>query len=183
MGELGRITSIEKTDDAYRIELEPRCRMPGRTAVPRWLKDRRLEIVRRAADEREIGGPGDSIVLTPQESARWLHPLTACPWIARGKVPETVRLELRWWHTEEPPAFTVRAAGRLITGRFTKRDGVWGAAFRPADLLEGEPTLPIGFEVTVGDLTITAAVLPESSPCFHRLIRGPEKLWYLQSPW
>lgn len=50
------------------IKFTPKCVLPERTQVSEWLKDQTLSLTRTALDPREVGGPGDSIVLTPAES-------------------------------------------------------------------------------------------------------------------
>src|SRR5947209_5556152 len=109
---LGKITDIRKPDNSdgaptavglLEVRFKAACVLPQRTRVPEWLKDPVLTVRRDALDAREIGEPGDSLILTPAESARWLSPLTVAPEVAYGKMPETLRLHLRWWKDEKLP--------------------------------------------------------------------------------
>jgi hypothetical protein len=84
--------------------------------VPDWLQDQVLVIERDVVDRREVGNPGDSIVLTPAESARWLYPLAIRPAVAYGELPPTLQLCLRWWKDDKPPEYNVRANGRRQSG-------------------------------------------------------------------
>src|SRR4026209_1047942 len=106
---LGKITHInrpsETTDtssgtSSLEVKFKPACLFPARTKVPEWLKDQTLTIRRNAPDPRELGEPGDSLLLTPRESERCLCPLAVTPAVAHGKLPETLQRRLHWWKEE-----------------------------------------------------------------------------------
>jgi len=193
---LGKITKVRKlagrktTPDGLRrleVSFKPVCVMPSRLKAPAWLKDEQLKVTHEVADAREVGGVGDSIVLTPGESARWLRPLAVDPPVARGAVPSRIRLTLRWWKKGRPGEYTVRAAGRRRTGRFVRRGGVYTATVAPRELLGPAAAPPADLEVTVkgfDGLTVGCAVLPGAGPGHYRLrtAGGPrdrlESHWY-----
>jgi hypothetical protein len=189
---LGRITRVRKrqggkaTRGQHRlvVSFKPVCVMPSRAAVPPWLRDQDLTVSRTVADPRELGGVGDSLVLTPGESARWLFPLRVEPEEAYAKVPEKVRLTLRWWKDRRPGDCTVCANGRRRTAKFARRGEVFTASFVPRDFFDGEPSLPASFEVSFGELKVGCAVLPAERSCYCRLrtARGDrhriESRWY-----
>ena len=73
---LGKITQLAPSAEApsaapgahaLEIKFKPACLMPRRTKVPEWLKDQTLTLRREVPDPREVGAPGDSLVLTPVE--------------------------------------------------------------------------------------------------------------------
>jgi hypothetical protein len=161
---LGKITQIDSKDQApaRQVRFKPACLMPERKAIPEWLKDQTLTITREVADVRELGHPGDSIVLTPAESLAWLYPLAVTPSVAYGALPPTLQIRLRWWKEEKLPEYTVSVGGRRITGTF---EPVLGArclvpgpedggsrANRPADIPAGHRAPGTGHrsEATVG---------------------------------
>ncbi|MGD2175001.1 MAG: hypothetical protein PVJ27_06325, partial [Candidatus Brocadiaceae bacterium] len=126
---LGKITDLKKrgkrgsgsgTLRRLEVSFKAACVMPGRTKPPEWLKDQKLKVTREVADLREVGGVGDSIVLTPSESARWLYPLSAEPDTSYGEAPAKLELSLRWWKDKKPGEFTVFANGRRVSGKFAK---------------------------------------------------------------
>src|SRR5262249_34683190 len=132
----------------WTVRFKAACVMPERARVPEWLKEPILTVEREVADPRELGHPGDSILLTPEESARWLRPLAVTPSVAYGRPPRTLRLALRWWKEEKLPEFRIQANGRSHAGQFT-RDGDGGVVtVETAAFFEYEPRLPVAFEVT-----------------------------------
>jgi len=134
--------------------------MPGRAVVPEWLVDKDLTVIRQVADPREVGGTGDSIVLSAEESTRWLTPLRVEPTLARGKLPETLELSLRWWKDAKPPVYTVGANGRRVTGRFVKRGKGFAASVATAELFASPPSLPTALEASVETITACCTVWP-----------------------
>jgi hypothetical protein len=187
---LGRITHIEPTESrgretTLRVRFKPACVLPRRTAAPEWLKEQTLTLERSVLDPRELGRPGDSLVLSPAESAPWLAPLVATPAVASGALPATLKIELRWWKDlSKLPEFTVRANGREQTGQFT-REGSGGVAYvETASFFDGKPGLPVAFEITCEKLTTRVAVLPSSEPGAARVTTPDgeahrlENLWY-----
>lgn len=88
---LGKITKVRKSTPSARkmgtcrmeVWFKPACIMPGRSKVPEWVSDQVLKVTRKVADPREVGSVGDSIVLTPGESANWPRRCASTP------VPET----------------------------------------------------------------------------------------------
>ena len=71
---LGKIVDITAKNESkpghLEIKFKPACIMPRRTEVPEWLKDQVLTIERTVDDPREVGYPGDSIILTPDVSKK-----------------------------------------------------------------------------------------------------------------
>ncbi len=94
---LGKITDITEgaAGDSLEIRFKEAGVLPRRTRAPEWLKDQVLTVRRHAPDPREVGNPGDSVVLTPAESARWLCPLAVSPGVAYGELPPTLHLRSR----------------------------------------------------------------------------------------
>ena len=192
-GLLGKITKIRtlkargrSVGRRHRLEVSftAACVMPGRTKAPFWLKDQVLKVIREVADPRETGGTGDSIVLTPAESAKWLFPLIVDPAVTYGRIPPKIRITLRWWKDKKPPEFTVCANGRRKRGRLIRRGKVLSTSVPTGYFFDGEPTLPVGFSVSFDKLTADCSVLPEDPPfdCRVRTVYGErhrvESLWY-----
>jgi hypothetical protein len=190
---LGKITQLAPPAEApsaapgahaLEIKFKPACLMPRRTKVPEWLKDQTLTLRREVPDPRELGGPGDSLVLTPVESERWLYPLTVTPEVDYGKLPDTLQLRLRWWKDEKLPEYTVKANGRSLSGQFTKEGEAGVATVETKSFFEFEPLLPVVFEVTVDKMKAACTVLPENEPCSQKLTLPVgeqyrmENLWY-----
>jgi hypothetical protein len=189
---LGKITEIAPTPASvglgngaprWTIRFKAACVMPERARVPEWLKEPILTIEREVADPRELGHPGDSILLTPAESARWLRPLAVTPTVAYGRPPRTLQLHLRWWKDEKLPEFRIRANGRWQAGQFT-RDGDGGlATVDTAAFFEYEPRLPVAFEVTCDKINVACTVLPENEPYTRKLLLPQGERHRLESGW
>jgi hypothetical protein len=189
---LGKITEITRTPASadfgngaarWTIRFKAACVMPDRSRVPEWLKEPVLMIEREAADPRELGHPGDSILLTPAESARWLQPLAVTPSVAYGKPPQTLQLSLRWWKEEKLPEYRIQANGRWQTGQFT-RDGDGGVAqVDTASFFEFEPSPPVALEVTCDKITAACTVLPESEPYTRKLLLPAGERHRLENRW
>jgi hypothetical protein len=186
---LGRITHIEPKESrgagmTLSVRFKPACVLPRRAAAPEWLKDQTLTVERTVVDPREVGRPGDSLVLSPAESAPWLQPLVATPAVAHGALPATLKIELRWWKEEKLPELTVRANGREETGQFS-REGVTGVAYvETAGFFDAPPRLPVTFEIACDKLATRVAVLPAGEPSAVRVTTPEgeahrlENLWY-----
>ena len=194
----GRITNIDTVvEDAPRREagrtgkglhtLLVRFRaaavLPERTAAPEWLEDQTLVVRRTVADPRELGDPGDSIVLTPAESARWLCPLVVTPAVVYGEIPAAIRLRLRWWKEGKPPDYTVRINGQRRSGGFTPRGDAWTASVDLSACLLGPQKLPVTVEVTCEGLRAGCTVLPEREPGVRRLLLPEGEVYRLESQW
>ena len=165
------------------VSFKPACVMPARKAVPAWLKDQTLTVARTVADPREVGGVGDSIVLTPAESADWLFPLRIEPPVARGRVPARLEVSLRWWKNKKPGELTVRAGGRRRTARFTKRRTLFAASVATRGLVAPEASLPLDVEVSFEKMTLACTVLPAGRPCHHKLVTRDGERHRLEGPW
>jgi hypothetical protein len=150
---LGKITKVVRTGEPsgndggltpLEITFKAACVLPARTKVPEWLGDPALTVKRSVRDPREIGGVGDSIVLTPEESSAWLFPLSVTPDVAHGKLPDALTLRLRWWKDDKPPEWTARANGRAVSGEFTKEgeDGGYAATVETGALFDLRPASP-----------------------------------------
>lgn len=184
---LGRVVSITPKENApagtLEISFKPSCVLPARTGIPEWLKDQTLKVEREVVDQREIGNPGDSIVLTPAESARWLYPLQLTPDLVYGEMPKSIRVDLRWWKGDNAPDFTVRANGRLITGKFTKEEDAYWAEVDTAQFFATAPRLPVEFEVNCDKLRLVCAVLPESGPMCSKLTLMHGEVHRVENDW
>jgi hypothetical protein len=195
------------------VRFKPACLMPERKPIPEWLKDQTLTVTREVADPRELGHPGDSIVLTPAESERWLYPLTATPNIAYGALPPTVQIRLRWWKEEKLPEFTVSANGHRVTGTFERETpdarrqtpaekassvslapGAWrlapaseasiGVAFvETAPFFSYTPNLPVTLEVTCDKMRAACTVLPAQAPFHGKILPAEGERHRIESDW
>ena len=174
---LGKITKVRKSTPSARkpgtcrmeVWFKPACIMPGRSKVPEWVSDQVLKVTRKVADPREVGSVGDSIVLTPGESANWLFPLVVEPAVVYGKLPARIRLTLRWWKDQKPGEFNVCANGRRRTGKFVKRGGKWTASVVTREFFDSTPSPPIEFAVSFDKLEVGCVVLPADSCCHQKL--------------
>ncbi|MHB1457800.1 MAG: hypothetical protein ACYC0V_12900 [Armatimonadota bacterium] len=162
---LGKIISITKIDvdnasmNRFEIKFKAACVMPARTVIPEWLKDQTLTISRDVLDPRELGHPGDSIIISPDESDRWLHPLCVDPVIKCNELPDSISIRLKWWKEDKSPDYTVKANGITIIGKFEKTDDVWIAEVKTADFYSSAPKLPVDFEVTVDKMKAVSSVV------------------------
>lgn len=174
---LGRIVSIQTTDihssesdttSPLSVTLQPTCLLPERASIPEWLKDTKLTVSRAPLDPREVGREGDSIVLAPGESDRFLHPLRIDPVLTVGHLAETLTLHLRWWKDETPPNAEARANGRVQT-LIWKRDGDKFTASLETHLLFSStpPTLPIRIDIRCGALKASYSALPSEENHFR----------------
>lgn len=184
---LGKIVSITPKENApadnMEISFKPLCVLPTRMVIPEWLKDQTLKIEREVQDSREIGHPGDSIVLTPAESDKWLYPMQLTPDVVYGEVPKSIRIDLRWWKGDNAPDFTVRANGRQITGKFTKEEDSYWAEVDTAQFFSAVPRLPIEFEVNCDKLRLTCSVLPQNGPICSKLALKHGEIHRLENDW
>jgi hypothetical protein len=188
---LGKITHINQPEGTaagngagpLEVKFKPACVLPRRNAVPEWLKDQSLTLRRAVPDPRELGEPGDSLVLTPVESAHWLYPLSVTPAVAYGRLPETLQLRLAWWKDEKLPEFTVRANGRTRSGQFTKEGDVGVATVETAPFFGIDPALPVAFEITCDKMKVACTVLPENEPCARKLLSPEGEQYRLENAW
>jgi hypothetical protein len=187
---LGRIAKVdEATPQAthngahLKIQLEPLCLLPQRTPVPEWLKEQKVWIERQVSDAREIGGLGDSVVLTGDESAPLLYPLEVQPPVAHGEIPPHIELQLRWWKDETPPEYSVRANGQLRTGTWTRNDEIWTATVECAGFFDFAPQLPVTFEVTCDKWHGTCVVLPQQGASAAKVILPQGEVHRVENQW
>ena len=123
-GILGKIVDVSQTtgnearpgEKALTIKFKPACLLPERSAAPEWLADQTLSVRRTVRDAREIGGIGDSIVLTAWESEPYLQPLVVEPAVCYGSLPETIHLTLRWAKDDKEPEYEVLAGASAVKG-------------------------------------------------------------------
>lgn len=189
---LGKITHIvPKAGDVVReraltsleIKFKPTCVLPRQTKLPEWLKDQTLTLERAVVDVREIGHPGDSLVLTPAEATRWLSPLVVTPAVAAGELPRTLDIELRWCKEEKPPEFTVRANGRTWSAPFVKEGERLVGSVATAGFFDAPSALPVVFEVTCDKLRATCTVTPRDEPGAFRLVLPEGERHRLENAW
>jgi hypothetical protein len=189
---LGKITGIRRVRLAsgaaagsrrLEVSFHAACVMPGRTAVPPWLAAEELRVVRDVPDPREVGSVGDSIALSPVESARWLEPLLVEPSIAHGEVPEALRVCLRWWRSEEAPACTVGTGAGARTVRLVRDGPGWSASVRTTDVLGRTPSLPARVPVAVDGLEAECTVLPPRGPFCCRVGLGSAERHRAETDW
>jgi hypothetical protein len=189
LGKITHITPKPGNDGKARmatpleIKFKPACVLPRRTKIPEWLKDQTLTLERAVVDVREIGRPGDSLVLTPAESTRWLSPLVVTPAVASGALPRMLQLELRWCKEEKPPEFTVRANGRTWTATFVKEGERLTGSMATAEFFDSPPALPVAFEVTCDKLRTTCTVMPGGVPGTCRLLLPEGEHHRLENAW
>jgi hypothetical protein len=185
---LGKITQIDRKDTGgsaatLEVRFKPAGVLPQRAPAPEWLKDQVLKLERAVPDPREVGDPGDSVVLTPEESLRWLAPLTVTPNVVYGKLPATLQLHLRWWKEEKLPEWTVRSNGRSLSGEFTKESEGGTATVDTTSFFPFEPRLPVTFEVTCDKMQAACTVLPTAEPCSGKLVLPEGEQHRLENDW
>lgn len=199
LGKISRIEHIEaeqKTENGQaangqaagahlKIGFKAACLLPEHKAVPEWLKDAALTIERTVFDAREIGGPGDSVVLTTEESAPLLRPLSVAPDVARDQIPDALQLRLCWWKDDAPPEWSVRANGRLQSGAWQKdEDGEgWAAQVETDSFFDFAPRLPVAFEIVCDKLSAGCSVLPGSEPVAAILARPEGEVHRVENAW
>jgi hypothetical protein len=181
---LGKIVEVGASGGGLRIKFRPSCVLPQRVSVPEWLKDQTLVLDRPAVpDLREVGGPGDSIVLTVEESAKWLRPLEVEPVVAYGRLPEQIVLTLRWWKDEKAPEFTIRANGKQITGKFEKSGDLWQASMSTSTFFDPKPKLPVSFDISCDKLRAVCSVLPSDAPFWRKILLPEVEVSRIGGPW
>jgi len=181
---LGKITGVSaRAGGRYAISFMPACLLPERVAPPTWLQGTELTIEREVADPRELGGPGDSCVLTPAESLRWLNPLTITPEVSYGRVPEKLTIHLAWWPVMPPPEFTVRIGRQQLTGSFERRGDRHIAEIAMNRFSSSRLTLPTAVAVIFSGLSIHSAVLPADEPFVTRLYLPGREIVRLENCW
>ena len=183
---LGRITAISRKESALgwlEVSLKPICVLPLRTKPPEWLNDQVLKIEREVPDSREIGVPGDNIVLTCDESAKWLHPLVVSPEIARGELPEKICLSLRWWKNDDPPEFAVTANGRLHAAKFSKEEGEFRAEVETSAFYDSAPQLPVDFSISFDKVNLACTILPKDQPYWRKIMSNADEVHRVENDW
>ncbi|HEY3331895.1 MAG TPA: hypothetical protein VGK19_17825 [Capsulimonadaceae bacterium] len=183
IGRIERATLLapvpESTLTSCVISLAPVAVLPDLRPLPDWLKDQKVTVTRTVADMREIGGAGDSIVLTVAESARYLTPLTAMPEIVSDPNTE-IRLTLSWNSSEKPPEYTAKSSGREVTGQFEASGDILTAAFPARSLLRDAVTRDGAIVVNVDKIKLAIpVVLSADSGSTKLTIQGDERhrLW------
>jgi hypothetical protein len=171
IGKITKRTIKEPTSPSasttFEIGFKPVAVLPHRTKPPEWLNDQTLTVERTVPDPREIGACGESIVLTAQESRKWLEPLRVSPAITYGAPPARLKLILDWWKDEKAPEFTVTAAGRTATGTFEKQEPAgFAASVDVACLLDGPVRPPLTIEIVCDKLTVACACLSDAEVGF-----------------
>ncbi len=183
---LGLITNISdrpETPDTLEVSFKPLCVLPGRDPVPEWLKDQTLKLERKAANRAELGRPGDSIVLTTAEARKWLYPLSVVSAVARGAVPDRLRIELAWWKDEKAPDYTLKCAGRQVVGNLARDGEVFAAEIDTGSFFESAPKLPVHFEITCDKLAVACTVLPENEPFAAKLQPPTGEVHRMENEW
>ncbi|MHB0935287.1 MAG: hypothetical protein ACYDCO_07250 [Armatimonadota bacterium] len=181
---LGKITGVaERGGGRFAVSFVPACLLPERAAVPAWLGGAALTIEREVDDPREIGGPGDSIVLTPAESLRWLNPLIITPEVSYGRVPEKLTIRLAWWPVTPPPEYSVRIGRQQLTGTFEQRGDRYVAEIDTNRFTISRLTLPTAITVNFSGLAIHSAVLPADEPFVTRLYLPGREIVRLENCW
>ncbi len=189
---LGKITNVAAAADnaadrptRLDVSFSPVCVLPSRSDVPEWLAGQTLTIRREVTDPREVGDVGDSIVLTPAESAVWLGPLRVEPPIVLGQVPETLRLKLLWWRDEKPGDVVVAANGRRRTFSFgaADQDGQFAVDVPTGTFFDHAPSLPTDLVATFGKLTVGCAILPTDGCCYRKLWTAGGERHLVRSRW
>ncbi|MBV9470799.1 MAG: hypothetical protein JO316_16620 [Abitibacteriaceae bacterium] len=176
-------TAAAKVGHQLEVSLKAACVLPDRTKLPEWLQDQTLKVQRSVLDAREVGHLGDSIVLTPDESAHLLYPLEVEPTVVYGELPPTLQLHLRWWKDDKPPEFSVRANGRLQTGQWTKDDTGYSAAVATETFFDLLPKLPVSFEISCDKLKVSCTVLPVNEPSARKLLLPQGEVQHLENSW
>jgi hypothetical protein len=188
-GMLGKIVSIADegaADDGrrYRVEFKPVSLLLSRVKPPEWLKDQTLSVTRATPDPREIGRPGESIVLSVSEADAWLKPLVVSPEIAHDALPGAVDVRLRWWKDENPPEFRATANGITLTGKFTATGNDGGfhgsvdtAAFGPA------VSLPLTIDIACDSMTASCIVVPGNAANAVKRQTGAGSRYHAENDW
>lgn len=183
MGKIVDIVVSENDPDLLEISFKPASVMPSRACIPEWLKDQTLKIKRFVADRRELGHPGDSIILTPSESSRWLYPLVLSPDVSYGELPEKIRIELRWWKDDKVPDCTIHANGHQITAKLEKDGDSFCYEVETSRFYESRPKLPVDFEVTCDKIKVCSSVLPVGEPFCKKLLQPQGEVYRVENDW
>lgn len=165
------------------IKLKPRCVMPERKQIPEWLKGQVISITRVVPDPREIGAPGDSIVLTPSESSKYLLPLVVTPPLLRATLRGQILVSLRWWKDKKPPELEVRANGRVRRAKLSKKDDEHEAVVNLEDLFSGSESLPAEVLFECDKLRASCTLFPEDAPAFRRTVSADGESWVVTNRW
>lgn len=190
---LGRIHSVtckskktassKNSQQDVEIKFTPRCILPERTKVPQWLNDQTLSLTRTVKDLREIGEPGDSIVLTPAESSKWLTPLAVSPSIHFGSPVGQLEVTLDWWKDKKPPELEVRGPSRAMRAKLTKSGDGFRTRIKLSDLFAGYEALPAEILISCEKLKVSCTVFPADAPAAHRVLLPDCEAWTVVSPW
>lgn len=186
LGKITGITSQETDNGRHRLEVRftPVCLLPERIRVPDWLKEQTLVIERVVTDPREVGRPGDSIVLTEEESRRWLTPLRVAPAVAYDRLPESLHIQLLWWKNDDPPTVTVHANGRQVTEALVKQGDGFAVEVATNRLFPTPPLPPVEVAISCDKLKTFCTLAPTDTPVVYRAmtllgeVRRVENAWY-----
>lgn len=185
LGLLGKITEIETerlgVDTRATVKLVPKVVLPVRHPVPPWLKDQTLTVERIVLDPIEAGKVGDGITLSAGESAKWLDPLSVRPAECRGRLPETIEIELAWWKDETPPACRLAAHGLSTTAKWEQDGGKYRAS--AATTAFSGLQAPFAIEVVCDDLRASVDVFATDSAAAIETSHGNADYLTLDNDW
>lgn len=179
---LGKVVKVTEAGGELEVEFEPACLLPEHAAVPEWLAGKKITIRRRAQDPREVGGIGDSIVLTAQESARYLAPLTVEPAVCFGALPKTLSLTYAL-PSDKAPEFDAQAAGGRLHGTFEKDGDFWKAQIETSSLVGQAVRPPMAVTVTGDKCTATCALFPAEGPVYGKITTADGPAYRLENCW
>lgn len=188
LAKIASITPLQAVDASglqrFTVTVMPACVLPTHGAVPAWLKGQTLTVERTAADPRELGGPGDSLVFPVEEAERWLHPLAVTPAVAHGALPDAVTVTLRWWKDDDPPEVRLHANGVTVTRKLEKQDtGGFTIVVPTCDFFPTPPpVLPVSLTVDCDTLHAECTVLPHA-PCARALTTPEGEVYRLENAW
>ncbi|HEX2951176.1 MAG TPA: hypothetical protein VHV83_16655 [Armatimonadota bacterium] len=186
LGTIDDITVLHAENGHQRllVSCSPACVVPDYTPPPAWLHDARISVERDVDDPREVGEPGDNILLTPDESQPWLCPLRVTPAVVYGHCPDTILVTMHWWETNNtPPPVTVQANGRSISSAFTRHDDSFQAEIRLADFFPHEPTLPVHLRATCHGITAVCHILPADHAFTDTVVLPDGEMCHLENSW
>lgn len=186
---LGKIKEVKKLKNSGKklqhveISLKPVCLLPKRKNVPEWLKDQTLKITREVADMREIGGEGESIVLSTNESLKYIYPLTVEPSVVYGKLPEKINLTLRWWKDDKPSEVVASANGKQKRYSFVKKGEAFSASINPKDFFDKSPTLPAELKISFDKITVGCTIFADKESGYAKIQTINGERHRLESDW
>lgn len=139
--------------------------------------------MREVADPREVGSPGDSVLLTPDESAPLLCPLQVTPALVRGALPETLTLALHWWKDEHPPPVTLSAGGRRVTETWQCGDEGYCLELSTAAFQFLSPAVPMVIEIRCGPLQVECPIVPAGVPAAVKINLPSRTRYRMENDW